>query len=205
MHMHAIYTHIYIYRFLVALHLHVPMGPGKRFRSLPSVLWESDEEDGASLHQSWYRMQAGSTCVCRTALAVEKERCKELERDIQMLRLVITDLQEKLKPGGLPSLQRLVVVKKPAATTALRRGNPWYWLATLPQHLGNLPRLQDEIIPDLQNTGFGSSRITFDVFEWKLASDLLDECVLSIQSLSSSVDGNEGISCVTRPPERWAR
>ena len=174
---------------------------GKRLRSLQSVLWESDEEDGARLHEAW-SSQARPTCACRMSLAAERHRCSQLEQDIQTLKLVIKDLQQKMR-DPLPAVPKLVV-KNPAATSALRNGNPWYWLARLHHATGDLPRLQQEIIPDLQNTGFANSRITFDVCEWKLASDLLDACTVTIHSLYSKHPAVFKVGITRNPVIRWS-
>ena len=115
---------------------------GKRFRTLPSLLWESDEEDGRSLHEAWSSVRAVQACVCKTALAAEVAKTKQLEQDLQTLRLVIQELQQKLKKTEFPVLPRLVV-SKPSLSSA-SRGNPWYWLAHLPKGVQDLPRLREK-------------------------------------------------------------
>ena len=176
---------------------------GKRFRTLPSLLWESDEEDGRSLHEAWSSVRAVQACVCKTALAAEVAKTKQLEQDLQTLRLVIQELQQKLKKTEFPVLPRLVV-SKPSLSSA-SRGNPWYWLAHLPKGVQDLPRLREEIIPDLQSSGFGSSRITFDVCEWKVASDLLDHCMLSVQSVFSKYPAVYKVGITRNPVLRWCQ
>ena len=176
---------------------------GKRFRTLSSLLWESDEEDGQSLHEAWCSVRAAQECVCKTALAAEVAKTKQLEQDLQTLQLIIQELQQKLKKTEFPVLPRLVV-SKPSLSSA-SRGNPWYWLAHLPKGVQDLPRLREEIIPDLQSSGFGSSRIAFDVCEWKVASDLLDHCMLSVQSVFSKYPAVYKVGITRNPVLRWCQ
>ena len=174
---------------------------GKRFRTLPSLLWDSDGEDGAGLHEAWQMQQRIPTCTCKGALAAEMAKTRQLEQDIQMLQLVIKDLQTKVSKAELPAIPRLVV-KKPAASIMQRR-IVWYWLSCLPASLRELPRLSEEIIPDLQSSGFANSRITFDVAEYKLASDLVDHCTTSVQSITAKHPAVYKIGITRNPVQRW--
>ena len=95
------------------------------------------------------------------------------------------------------------VVTKPAASQVLRR-NPWYWLSCLPDNLRDLPRLQKEVIPDLESTGFMTSHISFDISKWKLASELVQHCVLSIRSIYSKSPAMFKVGLTRNPCPRWS-
>ena len=171
---------------------------GKRLRSLPSLLWETDCEDGMQLHKEWSASQWSGS-----ALAIQTQKVKQLEQDIGALHAIIKDLQNKLRGDALPVIETCVV-KKPSLSQ-MKCKDAWYFLSILPETIRDLPRMRKEIIPDLERSNFASGCVAFDLCDAKLASALLGHVELSIRSLTSKCPTVFKIGITRNPVARWAQ
>ena len=166
----------------------------KRLRSLGSYLWETDEPVALD---DWLETRH-SACCCGKDLQI-----KALEQEIQRLEDLTRDLHLRLKVASLPMMPTLTV-KNPSLSRK-QQADPWYWLSLVPQHIADLERLKEEIIPQLQSSSFAANHVVFDICEATIPSAILDHCELSINSLSSKFPAVFKIGITRNPVERWQK
>ena len=162
---------------------------GKRVRSLASLLWEDEEPD--NLLAEW------SSNASHVPLETPLSNCNSARDLINAVEA--QPLEEKLP--AVPT--KILTVLQPSLKRR-RLEDPWYWLEELPEALRNLPRMQSEVIRDLENSGFSGGAISFDIPKnCSLASGILQHAELSIRSLSSKHPALHKIGITSNPVRRW--
>ncbi|OLP92440.1 hypothetical protein AK812_SmicGene25753 [Symbiodinium microadriaticum] len=134
----------------------------KRVRSLASVLWDDDEDVDALLLE-WKKPDNPLTVRSKAKLVVDNS----------------DDVPER--PEIHPVLKLDLVVEKPGLLKLRRTRDPWYWLQQVSQEVKGLPRLQQEVIHDLERTQFANGAIVFDLPTSSLASSILSHAELCIR------------------------
>ena len=166
----------------------------KRVRSLGSFLWETDEP----VSTEDYLAARPSMTMCGCSVKV-----KLLEEEIETLRSTVRDLHLRLKVSALPTIpERNVTVTKPHLSMK-QRSDPWYWLQMVPVQTADLPRMKQEIIPDIVRTSFADNNVLFDVCDVLIPSTILDHCEISIRSLYSKYPTIFKVGITRNPITRW--
>lgn len=163
----------------------------KRLRSLASVLWDPD----------------GTPDMIFSPTRVDdlKQTIQKLEDDILFLRKQVTALQrenELLKvPRPMPTLHDT----KPWSTTELLREWPTQtWVTLIPKDVVSLPRLSQEVLPDLRSTQNAKHRILFDLSPKTVANRVCQHGRQCIQKLFSKHPAVFKIGICRNPVERWS-
>ena len=73
----------------------------------------------------------------------------------------------------------------------------------VPQQIAGLPRMTEEIIPDLVQTSFAGNHVVFDICQASIPSTILDHCDLTIKSLYSKYPTVFKIGITRNPISRW--
>ena len=156
----------------------------KRVRSLASVLWD-DDEDADTLLMDWNK--ADRSLMVRSQAMLVSEASDEVPE----------------RPDVHPVLKLDLVVDKPGLLKLRRTRDPWYWLQQLSQEVKGLPRLQQEVIQDLEQSHFANGKIVFDLPTSSLASSILSHAELCIRSISSKHPALYKIGVTRNPVARW--
>ena len=156
----------------------------KRVRSLASVLWDDDEDVDALLLE-WKKPDNPLTVRSKAKLVVDNS----------------DDVPER--PEIHPVLKLDLVVEKPGLLKLRRTRDPWYWLQQVSQEVKGLPRLQQEVIHDLERTQFANGAIVFDLPTSSLASSILSHAELCIRSISSKHPALYKVGVTRNPVARW--
>ena len=174
------------------------MGSNKRFRSLQSVLWES-ENDPEDLRVEWFGKQAPPT----VAAAVDATTASLREENVK-LRGIIQELQKQVfKLSNNAEYVQRAPKKLPTMT---RKLGDWDWLNNIDPSIAKLPRMMEEVVPSLKETHFGRGAIKFDLHYGNcavVASTVLAHCQASVESIFARHPAIFKIGLTKCPVPRW--
>lgn len=167
----------------------------KRLRSLASVLWDSDGEPGCVQKKQyddvdWLKLTN-----------LEKENI-ELKSKVSQLLIEVSLLKVQI-PKQLPDTHASTV--RSLASDLPLAWPDQAWLPCLPEGVLVLPRLRDEILPQLNQTMNAKHRIIFHLCKSPraTASSVLNHCEQSIQDLFKKYPCVFKIGMTSNPVKRW--
>ena len=161
----------------------------KRMRSLASMLWDTD-----SVEEHIPLYDYGS-----------REMIQHLKDENQCLRDELSALREYVnKQGKDCSEQNEGASTLSHATECLARDWPTQpWISRLRKDVANLPRLTNEILPELTSTRDCSASILFDLAKSPKASVALQHAERVVASLSLKYPAVFKIGITSDPVRRW--
>lgn len=170
------------------------MAMAKRMRSLASVLWDTDLEVS---DQEGYQIQEVD--------AVQKTR--RLEKENADLLAEVTHLRQEntlLKiPKPMPTEPSQLCRTRPELlrTWPLQR-----WVANLGEDVLRLPRLWQEILPQLHDSNNCSERILFDLCKSSkaTASTILSHAERTVENLFKKYPAVFKVGISSNPVKRWS-
>ena len=170
------------------------MAMAKRMRSLASVLWDTDLE---ASDQEGYQIQEVD--------AVQKTR--RLEKENADLLAEVTHLRQEntlLKiPKPMPTEPSQLCRTRPELlrTWPLQR-----WVASLGEDVLRLPRLWQEILPQLHDSNNCSERILFDLCKSPkaTASTILSHAERTVENLFKKHPAVFKVGISSNPVKRWS-
>ena len=130
---------------------------------------------------------------------------QELENEIVFLRKRVTDLQrenELLKvPRPMPTSKNTCSW---SSTDLVGKWPTQTWVTSLPEDVVQLPRLSQEVLPDLHSTQNAKHRILFDLSPKRVANAVFEHGQLCIRKLFSKHPAVFKVGICRNPVERWS-
>lgn len=166
----------------------------KRIRTLASLLWESDVEDCVDRCSS-QKPDDGTTA-----------RLRMLETENSNLRAQLYQLQRENALLRMPKpTPPLVPGAKPSVVELLQTWPDQAWIQAVGDSVVGLPRLREEILPQLHGTNNGKGCILFHLCKnpKAKASAILQHALNSVLDLSKKHPAVFKIGITSNPIERW--
>ena len=169
----------------------------KRLRSLASVLWDSDGEPGYVQKKQYEDLGWVKLSNLEKENIELKSRVSQLLTEVSILKVQIS----KQLPNTHASTDRSLASDLPLAWPDQA------WPPCLPEGVLVLPRLRDEILPELNETMNAKHRIIFQLCKSPraTASSVLNHCEQTIQDLFKKHPCVFKIGTTSNPVKRWRR
>ena len=185
----------------------------KRFRTLQSLLWDSDDTcDPSALRDEWFgKHERRSSTVLDSqprVLACGTDKCTQLEEENTKLRQIIATLQSRLRKvaGDDGGYRKVAARGTNRYLCPASKVDPWYWLHYIDPSVASLPRMVEDIVPSLESTNFCNGAVKFNVHHGDsavAASTVLAHCQSVIEGFYSRHPAVFKIGLTKSPVPRW--